>query len=97
MINKYCKQLTRIHGSRSNGVDANPTAGQLLRNATSEVLDRGLGAGVGGVEAGESGQERSDDVDDLATVLDVLGRLLENQEGCLGVDAAIAGPSAHDR
>lgn len=51
------------------------------------MLDGGLGAGVGSVEASEGGQQRRDDGDDLAAVLDVLGGGLEDEEGSLGVDA----------
>jgi len=59
------------------------------------VLDGRLGAGVRGVEAGEGGQQGRDDGDELAAVGDVLGAGLEDEEGGLGVDAAISVSASH--
>lgn len=52
------------------------------------MLDGGLGPCIRGVVAGERGQQRGDNGDELAAVADVLGAILENEERRLGVDAA---------
>jgi len=78
--------LTRIHRTRCDGVDADASTGELLRRASSEVFDGGFGAGVGCVQAGESGQQRGHDCDDFASVMHVLCGLLQDQECCFGVD-----------
>lgn len=78
---------TCIHGTRTNRIDADASAGQFLCHATGEVLDRSFGACVRGVEPGESGEQGSDDRDDLAAFLDDFGAFFDDQEGCLRVDA----------
>lgn len=39
-------RLTGVHGARSDGVDADAAAGQLLRYTAREVLHRRLAAGI---------------------------------------------------
>ena len=50
------------------------------------MLNRSLATSVGGVEAGEGTQQSGHNRDDLSTVRDVLGSLLQDEESSLGVD-----------
>lgn len=79
---------TGIHGARSNIVDTNASALELLAHATGEVLYRRLAARIGSVEAGERTEQCRDDGDDLAAVRDMGSGLLEDEERGLGVDPA---------
>lgn len=71
----------RVHWSRTHRVHADHLGRELLANAAGEVLDRGLGARVGGVKSGEGCEEGCHDCDYLATLVDVFGGLLEDEEG----------------
>lgn len=53
---------------------------ELFRSRLSEPLDGGLGALVCRVEPGEGAQERRDDGDDGATIVQVLGGGLNEEE-----------------
>lgn len=81
-------QLTSVHRARPNSIHTDFTGRQFLRNTTCEMLDRGFGARVRSVEAGESGQQGRDDSDDFAAVLDVLCAFFEDQKGGFRIDAS---------
>lgn len=57
----------------------------LLSSGLGEPLDGRLRALVGGVEAGESAEERRNDGDDATAVSEVLGGVLDEEEVGLGV------------
>lgn len=78
-------RLTGVHWSGSDSIDRDLPALQLLGDTTREMLDRGLGARICGIEAREGSEKGGDKSDDLAAILDMLGSSLEDEEGRLGV------------
>ena len=60
---------------------------QLFGRCAGVVLDRSLGASIGGVKWRERAQQRSDQCTDLAVVVQVHARFLEEEEGGLRIDS----------
>ncbi len=78
-----------VHWSWGYGVHADHVRCEFFGYATGEVLNWGFGASVGGVEAGEGGEEGCHDCGYFAALGDVLGGLFEYEEGGLGVHSEI--------